>query len=620
MIIPERAHESNTAPEASARSGLQKIVLAGRPHISWGTTVLVHRNSKIAVMASWDMLCWCVATILVAGARYDFEMSQVQWASTARYLITSVGLLLLGGYILKMYRGRFHVASFEEMVGLATLVLGVATVTVLIFIGLSSDLPRGIAFLAPPVALVGSAAGRWAYRSMRSRSPKPAAGIQKRVLVYGAGEAGHQLVRLLLGSKDSGFRVVGLIDDDLGKRNLQLIGVPMIGTRGALAHARTFHRAECVILAIPSASGELIGEIQSAVESAGMELLALRPVSEMIGGAVRLDDVREVEIGDILGRHQVKTDLTAITGYLHGRKILITGAGGSIGSELARQVSKFSPAELILLDRDESALHAVQLSIYGHGLLDTPDVVLCDVRDAAALRTVFQNHRPEIIFHAAALKHLPMLQRYPEEGWKTNVYGTLSMLRLAQEFGAERFVNISTDKAADPTSVLGETKRKAEQFTAWFARDSERRYMSVRFGNVLGSRGSVMHAFTAQIEAGGPVTVTDPEISRYFMTITEACELVMQAGAIGGPGEVLVLDMGMPVKIVDVAERMIAQSGKKIEIVFTGLRDGEKLHEDLFGAGEEKVTTSHPLISSVQVPPLSPDDLPDRDVGIDWSL
>ena len=292
--------------------------------------------------------------------------------------------------------------------------------------------------------------------------------------------------------------------------------------------------------------------------------------------------------------------------------MLITGAGGSIGSELARQVHNFGPATLVMLDRDESALHSVQLAIYGHGLLDSPDTVLADIRDLDSLRKVFEEHRPEIVFHAAALKHLPMLERFPDEGWKTNVLGTLNLLRLSAEFDVEHFVNISTDKAADATSVLGATKRAAEQLTAWQAEQTGRPYISVRFGNVLGSRGSMLHTFNAQIAAGGPVTVTHPDVTRYFMTIPEACELVVQAGAVGRPGEVMVLEMGEPVKILDVARRMIALSGARgVEIVFTGLRTGEKLHESLFSEDEGRAPTEHPMIRSVSVPPLDPAYLSD---------
>jgi dTDP-glucose 4,6-dehydratase len=270
---------------------------------------------------------------------------------------------------------------------------------------------------------------------------------------------------------------------------------------------------------------------------------------------------------------------------------------------------RFSPAEVIMLDRDETGLQGTQISISGHGLLDTDEVVLADIRDEKTIEEIFLNRRPEVVFHAAALKHLPMLEQYPNEAWQTNVIGTLNVLRAARAAGVETFVNISTDKAANPTSVLGHSKRLGEKLTAWFAHDTQKAYLSVRFGNVIGSRGSMLPTFAAQIEAGGPLTLTHPDVTRYFMTIPEACQLVVQAGAIGRPGEVLILDMGEPVRIMDVAERMIAKSGREISISVTGLRQGEKLHEDLVGFGEADERPIHPKISHNGVPPLSPDDL-----------
>jgi dTDP-glucose 4,6-dehydratase len=315
----------------------------------------------------------------------------------------------------------------------------------------------------------------------------------------------------------------------------------------------------------------------------------------------------------MIGRQPVDTDVNSISEYITGRRVLVTGAGGSIGSELCRQLHRFGPAELAMLDRDESGLHAVELSIDGHGLLQSPALVLCDIRDPDAVRTAFELHRPDVVFHAAALKHLPLLERYPHEAYKTNVVGTLNVLAAAEAVGVAHFVNVSTDKAADPASALGHSKRLAERLTAWFARQpDDARYLSVRFGNVLGSRGSVLHAFAAQIERGGPVTVTDPEVTRYFMTIREACQLVIQAGALGRPGEALVLDMGKPVKVLDVARRMISLSGKPAEIVFTGLRPGEKMHEVRMSEGESDDRPLHPLISHVTVPPVAPADIDDQ--------
>ena len=317
-----------------------------------------------------------------------------------------------------------------------------------------------------------------------------------------------------------------------------------------------------------------------------------------------------------MGRHEIDTDIDAIAGYLTGKRVLVTGAGGSIGSELCRQISRFAPAELVMLDRDESALHGVQLAIEGRAMLDSRNLVVADIRDEARLRQVFDEHEPEVVFHAAALKHLPLLEMHPREAFKTNVLGTETMLDVSTDARVSRFVNISTDKAADPVSVLGYTKRIAERLTSAATWRTSGTYLSVRFGNVLGSRGSVLTAFRAQVEAGGPITVTHPDVTRYFMTVEEAVQLVIQAGAVGRDGEALVLDMGEPVRIDDVARRLAAQAPRPIEIVYTGLRPGEKLHEVLFGADERGESPGHPRIAHVCVPPLAtemvaalPDDL-----------
>jgi dTDP-glucose 4,6-dehydratase len=430
------------------------------------------------------------------------------------------------------------------------------------------------------------------------------------VLIYGAGNAGYQLLRLIVQERRSPYHVVGFIDDARSKRNLRMLGVPVLGGEQKLVEIATERGVTTVILAITHADSELVRRVSATVEGAGLRLLVLPAVQELIDGRVHLSDVREVDIADILGRHQVETNVGEIAGYLTDRVVLVTGAGGSIGSELARQVHRFGPRELVMLDRDESGLHAVQLSVYGKGLLDTPDMVLCDIRDEQALDEVFAQHRPDVVFHAAALKHLPMLEQYPDEGWKTNVLGTLNVLRAASRYGCATFVNISTDKAADPTSVLGKTKRLAERLTAWYAMAHGASYLSVRFGNVLGSRGSMLHTFTSQIQAGGPVTVTHPDITRYFMTIPEACELTIQAAAIGHGGEVLVLDMGQPIKIHDVAKRLVARSRSAVEIVFTGLRPGEKMHEVLLSENELGERRHHPQICHVAVPPLDPAEVP----------
>lgn len=565
-------------------------------------------RTRLALI-SWDVMSWLTATLAVAGARYDFQLNQVQWSNAMLYFATASALIIIGGVGFKFYLGRYKVASFDETVALAVLVAGVAILSGTPFVIWVHNFPNGIAFLTPIVALIFMESGRLFYRAMRSRRVAMAE-REHRALIYGAGEAGTQLVRLIQSDASSPFRLVGIIDDAKSKKNLTIAGVPVVGNGGNLLEQAEKLQADTVILAVTNAPGSLVRRLQDEVEGAGLSFRALPPLSQLYGRSVQLQDVRRVKIEDVLGRGQVKTDIASIADYITGKRVLVTGAGGSIGSELARQVHRFGPAELIMLDRDESGLQATQLSIFGKGLLDSRDVVLSDIRDEEALRRIFADRRPEVVFHTAALKHLPMLEQYPQEGWKTNVLGTLNLLRLAEEFEVGKFINISTDKAADPTSVLGLTKRLGEQLTAHWAGRTGRKFISVRFGNVLGSRGSMLHAFNAQIDAGGPLTVTHPEIDRFFMTIAEACELVIQSGAIGSPGEVLVLDMGEPIKILDVAKRMIAQSGKDVQIIFTGLRPGEKMHEVLMSDDEVGETRDHPLIMHVAVPPLSPEDLP----------
>lgn len=578
-------------------------------------------NSAIvrrAALATWDVLSWTFAIALVIGVRHDFSINEVEWESVIRYWLLMCALMLVIGYGTKFYRGRFLVGSFDEALGLAVHVGLVGVIGIGVGLFVNESVPRSVPVLAPPVALLLCAAGRWFYRAVRDRSEDLVVPADVRnALVYGAGEAGRQVLQLLRNERELKLRVVGFVDDNPGKRHLRILGVPVLGSGAQMEEIASAHEVDTVILAVPGATGTVIGGLQERAHEAGLDVLVLPRVSELMGGRVQSSHIRRIEIDDVLGRHQVSTNLSDIAGYLTGKRVLITGAGGSIGSELARQVNKFGPGSMVMLDRDESGLHAVQLAIFGHGLLEKPDTVLVDIRDTEALRKVFEQHRPEIVFHAAALKHLPMLERFPDEGWKTNVLGTLNLLRLSAEFDVEHFVNISTDKAADASSVLGLTKRVAEQLTAWQARQTDRSYISVRFGNVLGSRGSMLHTFNAQIAAGGPVTVTHPDVTRYFMTIPEACELVVQAGAIGRSGEVMVLEMGDPVRILDVAKRMIQLSGARgVEIVFTGLRQGEKLHERLFGDEEESRSTRHPMIRAVAVTELDPADLIDVQVPL----
>ena len=360
--------------------------------------------------------------------------------------------------------------------------------------------------------------------------------------------------------------------------------------------------ADRLVIAVPSAGAQLIRQLDQTARSAGLHTFVLPPVSELIGGNATAGQIREVTEEDILGRRPIQTDLSAIGEVLGGKVVLVTGAGGSIGSELCRQIAQFRPSRLVMLDRDESALHAVQLSISGKALLEGDDLELADIRDSERIQEVFESVKPDVVFHAAALKHLSLLEMYPHEAWKTNVVGTLNVLRAAQRSGVGIFINISTDKAANPICVLGYSKRITERLTSEIGRQSMGTFASVRFGNVLGSRGSMLGTFRTQIEAGGPVTVTHKDVSRFFMTIPEAVQLVLQSASIASDGEVLILDMGDEVRIDDVARRLIERSGKHVDIVYTGLRSGEKLREELLGDGEEDLRPNHPLITQAGVP------------------
>ncbi len=552
-----------------------------------------------------DLAVWCIA--MMAGA---LSMGAPPAHGLAVGGVASL-LQLLVGTIGGVYVGRWRLASFDEAVALASVAVVVTTIlAALRFVAAARGSSVAISLLAPFAALTAMVALRGLRRWQLERQVI----AQRRhtrtpVLIFGAGDGGAQIIRAMLGNPASTYVPVGIVDDDPAKQNLRIQGVPVRGTRNELIDVCTQLQCNVVLIAIPSAGSQTIGRVISLAEEAGLDVRVLPPMHELVGGAISLGDIRDVSEADLLGRRMIDTDVPAIASYLLDKRVLVTGAGGSIGSELCRQISEYAPAELIMVDRDESGLHATQLSIEGHGLLDSKNLVIADIRDAERLEQVFSERRPEVVFHAAALKHLPLLERYPEEGWKTNVVGTNNVLRAAASHGVSHFVNVSTDKAAEPTSVLGYTKRIAEQLTSWYANRTRGDWVSVRFGNVLGSRGSMLPAFRAQVAAGGPITVTNPEATRYFMTAHEACQLVIQAGAVGAKGEALVLDMGEPVRILDVAKRLAAAAPVPIDIVFTGLRPGEKLHEDLIANGELDIRRAHSLISHVAVPPLRPTQL-----------
>ncbi|WP_345762845.1 polysaccharide biosynthesis protein [Diaminobutyricibacter sp. McL0608] len=563
-----------------------------------------------------DGVSWLLAIYCAALLRYDFDVEFIAYVTLGLVAAGAIACQLLIGLALSLYRGRFTYGSFEEIRALlfSVCLVALAMGLPIAIIGNALWLPRSIVFIALPLAFVLMGGARYLKRLYVEHRMKPGDSAEP-TLVFGAGYMGSQLVQRMLTDRHSPFRPVALLDDNPDNAKRQIRGIHVMGHLADLPEVAQRTGAKVVIVAISRVDAALLREITAIADTVAVQVKVLPTLEDVLDGQSKLSDVRDIAIEDLIGRQPVDTDVAAIASYLTGRRVLVTGAGGSIGSELCRQISKYSPAELIMLDRDETGLQNAQIAISGHGLLDTSDVVLADIRDSQALREIFRRRRPEVVFHAAALKHLPMLEQYPDEAWKTNVLGTLNVLDAASDVNVSTFVNISTDKAANPTSVLGHSKRMAEKLTAGTAVNSPGRYLSVRFGNVIGSRGSMLPTFQSLIDAGGPVTVTHPDVTRYFMTIPEACQLVVQAGGIGEPGEVLILDMGEPVRILDIAKRMIAFSGKDIEIRFTGLRQGEKLHEDLIGATESDARPKHPKISHTRIDPLLVDDL-DRDLWI----
>jgi FlaA1/EpsC-like NDP-sugar epimerase len=566
---------------------------------------------RLVIQAGLDCLGWVVAIPAALILRYEFELSPNMWGPfrPGGLLVAVSAACLLQftiGLALGLYRGRWRYGSFDEVAHLAR---SAAVVTVLLGVvnAIASKrlVPVSVVFAGGAIALLVMAGVRYTWRLVLEKSRRPSGDSATRALVFGAGEAGAQLLTSMLRNPASPYIPVGLLDDDTTKRNLNIMGVPVLGDRTAIPRAALRTGATSLIIAVPEAGGDMVRQLSDLALDADLDLKILPPLEELLDGVVGLSDVRSVTEADLLGRHEIDTDIDAIAGYLTAKRVLVTGAGGSIGSELCRQISRFAPAALVMLDRDESALHGVQLAIEGRAMLDSRNLVVADIRDERRLRQVFEEHEPEVVFHAAALKHLPLLEMHPREAFKTNVVGTGTLLEVSTDYDVTRFINISTDKAADPVSVLGYTKRIAERLTAAATSDCAGTYLSVRFGNVLGSRGSVLTAFRAQVEAGGPITVTHPDVTRYFMTVEEAVQLVIQAGAVGRDGEALVLDMGEPVRIDDVARRLAAQAPRPIEIVYTGLRPGEKLHEVLFGSDERGESPGHPRIAHVCVPPLA---------------
>ncbi|MGE0534561.1 MAG: polysaccharide biosynthesis protein [Pirellulales bacterium] len=490
-------------------------------------------------------------------------------------------------------------ADLARLLGAASLA-SMAIATADYFGGQNYHVPRGILLLdwGITIFLLGGlrALPRLALQEIRPLFERKG---YRRALVVGANAAGESLTRQIHSDPLVKYLIVGYLDDDLSRHGTRLGGVPVLGRPDDAPKFATSLGAEDVLVISGNLPGKRLRALMRRCEESGLKLRVLPAVDELLHGAVRVQ-VRDVEINDLLGRDAIELNCDAIEQMLAGRTVLVTGAGGSIGSEICRQVLRFHPQKLVLLERGENSLFLMERELRS-GQFDT---ALCacvaDIRDEARLAEILQTHRPDVIFHAAAFKHVPLMEDNPGEAIKNNVLGTRQLVEMADHFGVGNFVMISTDKAVNPSSIMGVSKHLAERFVHAFAETSATKYVVVRFGNVLASAGSVVPIFQEQIRRGGPVTVTHPEIERFFMTIPEASQLVLQAAAMGGAGQIFVLDMGDPVKIVDLARDLIRLSGFKpdedIEIVFSGLRPGEKLYEELYFDSEEKLPTPHPKV------------------------
>jgi len=531
--------------------------------------------------ASVLLLSWPYVVAIQYGALTAFGVPRMAWRyvsmmDTVRVLVA----MSCGGVVL------FVLRLLAPLTGLSSLIVPLGV--------LAMD------FVLAFVGLVGVRAA-WRLRSeVRARKRRKVEGERHRVLLIGAGEAGVMVCREIMNRPDLGLLPVGFIDDNPAKLGTHIAGLQVLGATKHVGELAERVRAKRAIIAIANASGSEMRRITEHCREAGLDTKIIPGIYEIVGAKVNLSRIREVAIEDLLGREPVSLDESIIGSTIRSRVVLITGAGGSIGSELCRQVCRFGPERLVLVERFENALfeiHRELAAAFPHVPIE-PRVG--DVCDATRMEQIFQASRPFVVFHAAAHKHVPMMEWNPGEAVKNNVGGTRTVAELADRHGVERFVLVSTDKAVNPTSVMGATKRVAEIFVQSLSQRSSTRFVIVRFGNVLGSAGSVVPIFRSQIAAGGPVTVTHPDMTRYFMTIPEASQLVLQAGAMGSGGEIFILDMGEPVRIVDLARDLITLSGLRpdedVEICFSGVRPGEKLFEELATDAEHADKTKHPKV------------------------
>ncbi|TFE04131.1 polysaccharide biosynthesis protein [Jeotgalibacillus salarius] len=551
----------------------------------------------------FTIFCDCVVIFTaVISASLLLNTGQVPWLESLYLSLLLCGVLVGGLYYYDLYRSTYKYISHHEFFYFARVVmLGFLFIyTLNIYLNLFEFISISVyfVFLSWCFSVTGISLIRIGVRlhySFKNKGNYKG----KRTLIIGAGEAGLLVLTQLKKSADSPLYPVVFLDDDLSKVGTKLYGVPIEGTINKVEEFIHKHKIETIIIAIPSATTSEIKDIVQYCSKTRVEIKILPKINDIIHG--RLDKtIRDVNVEDLLGREPIRQDLKLISGYLADKTVLVSGAGGSIGSEICRQVARFEPKKILLLGHGENSIYLIERELHEKFPELTFIPVIGDVQDLARIKSIFDHFRPDVVFHAAAHKHVPLMEENPSESVKNNVMGTKNMADCANMFNVEQFVYVSTDKAVNPTSVMGATKRLAELYIQSVHSSSKTRFATVRFGNVLGSRGSVIPLFMNQIRSGGPVTVTHPDMTRFFMTIPEAVQLVLQAGTLAKGGETYVLDMGKPVKIYDLAKNLIILSGlipeHDIDIQFTGMRPGEKLYEELFSQEEGNNATKHELI------------------------
>jgi len=583
-----------------------------------------HRLWQVLVDAGIVALSWWIAFQL----RFDHGLPPKYLQLFERTILLVVAIKLIVFIAFGFYNRWWRYVSIRDMWAAARGVVVASLIADLTVYFVSPvhgfRLPRSIAATDLLLTLALIAGSRLLARTVIERPGLTMVARGKEVVVVGAGDAGRLIVQEMQRSRMLNYTPIGFVDDDPRKRHTRIMGVRVLGTIDELPRVLREHRPDEVLIAMPSVSGEVRRRIIEPAQQLRIVVKTLPGLYELIAGDSGLaGQIRPVQVEDVLGREQVEVDFHEVAAYLEGHTVLVTGAGGSIGSELCRQIARVRPSRLILVDNAEGPLFEIERELVAERDFTAALPKLIDVKDLKALRReVFEKYQPTVVFHAAAYKHVAMLETHPLESVRNNVVGTRVLCELAAEFAVERFVFISTDKAVNPKTVMGQSKALCEWIVeSWgHRRDVSTRFVAVRFGNVLNSSGSVIPIFRKQIERGGPVTVTHPEMTRYFMTIPEAVSLVVQAAAIGGRGQVFVLDMGEPVRIIDLAQNMIRLSGKEprlpedpatssrdVRIAFVGSRPGEKIHEELWSEDDSVGETTHPKILRLSRPPVDPD-------------